>query len=80
MNHIEQMADFWEKKFREVRTAWGHEPVDSAIFAKNVFLEQNIKNILIPGIGFGRNARVFIDNNTIIVNANPVVFIFKILK
>lgn len=31
-------------------------------FDKGFFLEKNVKDILIPGIGYGRNAKVFIDN------------------
>ncbi len=30
--------------------------------AKNFFIDQGVKDILIPGIGYGRNAKVFIDN------------------
>jgi len=52
---------FWERKFIEEGTSWGFEPADSAIIAKNLFLEKNIKNILIPGIGYGRNARIFVE-------------------
>ncbi|MFE8700826.1 class I SAM-dependent methyltransferase [Cytobacillus sp. FJAT-54145] len=41
---------------------WGFEPSDSAILTKDFFLEKKVKDILIPGIGYGRNAKVFIDN------------------
>lgn len=41
---------------------WGFEPTDSAILTKNFFLEKNVRDILVPGIGYGRNAKVFIDN------------------
>jgi SAM-dependent methyltransferase len=41
---------------------WGFEPVDSAIAAKDFFIKEKIKDILIPGIGYGGNARVFLDN------------------
>jgi SAM-dependent methyltransferase len=40
----------------------GFEPSDSAIIAKDFFLEKNVKDILIPGIGYGRNAMVFDDH------------------
>ena len=29
---------------------------------KDFFLEKKVKDIFIPGIGYGRNAKVFIDN------------------
>jgi ubiquinone/menaquinone biosynthesis C-methylase UbiE len=41
---------------------WKYEPSDSATIALNLFKSDNIKNILIPGIGYGRNARLFCDN------------------
>jgi hypothetical protein len=41
---------------------WGFEPSDSAIPAKDFFLEKKIKDILLPGVGYGRNAKVFLEN------------------
>lgn len=54
--------EFWESSFIEKQTMWGFEPTDSAIISKDFFLEKNMKDILIPGIGYGRNAKVFIDS------------------
>ncbi len=56
------MAEFWESSFKEMQTSWGFEPSDSAILAKDFFLHENVKEILIPGIGYGRNAKIFCDN------------------
>lgn len=56
------MTEFWESSFIENQMMWGFEPSDSAILAKDFFLEKNVKDILIPGIGYGRNAKVFMDN------------------
>lgn len=56
------MEGFWESSFVENQMMWGFEPSESAILAKDFFLEKKVKNILIPGIGYGRNAKVFIDN------------------
>ncbi|WP_274307628.1 class I SAM-dependent methyltransferase [Solibacillus daqui] len=56
------MSEFWEASFIENQMMWGFEPSDSAILTKDFFLEKNVKDILIPGIGYGRNAKVFIDN------------------
>lgn len=57
------MTEFWEKSFIEKQTMWGFQPSQSAILTKNYFIENNVKDILIPGIGYGRNAKIFIDNN-----------------
>lgn len=57
------MTEFWESNFKEKQEMWGLKPAKSAILAKDFFLEKNIGNILVPGIGYGRNAQVFIKNN-----------------
>ncbi len=54
--------EFWESSFLEKQTMWGFDPTDSAILTKDFFLEKNMKDILIPGIGYGRNAKVFMEN------------------
>lgn len=56
------MTEFWEASFIENQMMWGFEPSDSAIMAKDFFLEKKVKDILIPGFGYGRNAKVFIEN------------------
>ncbi len=53
------MIDFWENNFKAGNIKWGKEPADSAIIANKIFLTNKIKNILIPGIGYGRNALNF---------------------
>jgi SAM-dependent methyltransferase len=56
------MAEFWESSFIENQMMWGYEPSDSAILTKDFFLEKKVKDVLIPGIGYGRNAKIFTDN------------------
>lgn len=56
------MTEFWEKTFAAHQAMWGFEPAPSAIMAKDFFMKKSIRSILIPGIGYGRNARVFISN------------------
>lgn len=56
------MTEFWESSFIEKQTMWGFEPSDSAILAKDFFLEKKTKDILIPGIGYGRNTKIFTEN------------------
>ena len=56
------MTESWESSFMKNQMMWGFEPSDSAILTKDFFLEKQVKDILIPGIGYGRNAKVFIDN------------------
>lgn len=56
------MAEFWEEAFKDKQEMWGFEPAKSTVLTKDFFVEHKIKNMLIPGIGYGRNAQIFIDN------------------
>ncbi|MBX9953517.1 class I SAM-dependent methyltransferase [Peribacillus simplex] len=56
------MTEIWESSFIENQMMWGLEPSDSAISTKDFFLEKKVKDLLIPGIGYGRNAKIFTDN------------------
>lgn len=56
------MTEFWESSFREKQTMWGFDPADSAIATVDLFRKNGLHKILIPGFGYGRNAKLFIDN------------------
>ena len=56
------MTDFWEQAFKDKQEMWGLEPAKSTVLTNDFFVEHDIKNVLIPGIGYGRNAKLFIDN------------------
>lgn len=62
MKNETEKPEFWEKSFVEKQEMWGFEPSKSAVLAKDFFVEKLVKNILIPGVGYGRNAQVFKDN------------------
>lgn len=53
---------FWESSFIDKQEMWGFEPSESTILANDFFIKEKIKDILIPGIGYGRNAKLFVDN------------------
>lgn len=55
------MAEFWESSFKDKKTMWGFEPADSAIATLKLFRENRLNKILIPGFGYGRNAKIFTD-------------------
>ena len=57
-----KMIDFWENNFKEKQTMWGFEPAESAIIVKNFFIREKVNEILIAGIGYGRNAKIFLEN------------------
>lgn len=56
------MKEFWEESFINKQEMWGWEAAKSAEIAKNLFVENSVKNVLIPGFGYGRNARTFREN------------------
>jgi SAM-dependent methyltransferase len=56
------MSEFWEAMFQKIGQMWKFEPADSAIFASNLFNENGLRKILIPGVGYGRNARLFVES------------------
>ena len=60
------MAEFWETNFQDKHMMWGEEPALSALLARDYFLKQNIKNVLIPGSGYGRNAKPFLDAGMVV--------------
>src|SRR5690554_2910302 len=62
MTNEPKKPEFWESNFIEKQEMWGFEPSRSAVLAKEFFVQQSVKSILIPGIGYGRNAQVFRDS------------------
>lgn len=55
------MSEFWEEKYQSIGTLWQFEPAESTRFTRDLFLESGFRKILIPGVGYGRNARLFIE-------------------
>lgn len=60
------MAEFWDEMFKEKQEMWGFEPAKSTIVVKDFFLKEDIQDILIPGVGYGRNAKVFLDAGIVV--------------
>lgn len=54
------MTDFWEDAFNEKQLMWGLAPTASALAACDTFTRAGAKSVLIPGIGYGRNAQPFL--------------------
>lgn len=55
------MPEFWETNFQQKKMMWGEAPALSALLARDYFVAHDYKNLLIPGIGYGRNALPFLD-------------------
>jgi hypothetical protein len=56
------MKDFWNKRFRDEGIIWSDNPSRSALSAIEKFKPYPVRDILILGIGYGRNARPFINS------------------
>jgi len=56
------MNNYWNKRFINEKLMWGIYPSNVAIECEKVFKENKVKNILIMGIGYGRNGKYFIEN------------------
>jgi SAM-dependent methyltransferase len=54
--------EYWESRFKDEGVMWKFDPADSAYFALNTFRENGFSKILIPGMGYGRNAKIFHEN------------------
>lgn len=55
------MKEFWENMFQQIGLLWQFEPADSAFRACDLFTENGFRKILVPGFGYGRNARLFVE-------------------
>lgn len=54
------MTEFWEDAFTEKQLMWGLEPTASATSVSEYFARIGAREVLIPGFGYGRNAKPFI--------------------
>lgn len=55
------MPEIWEETFGRHGQLWGPAPSASAVRASEVFAARGVGHVLIPGLGYGRNARPFMD-------------------
>lgn len=55
------MTEFWENAFSEKQLMWGSEPTASALVARDYFARMGVKDVLIPGVGYGRNVGAFLE-------------------
>lgn len=55
------MAEIWEQAFIRMQMMWGREPTRSAVLAAEQFSKRGVHDVLIPGVGYGRNALPFLE-------------------
>lgn len=55
------MSEFWEQAFVGRQMMWGETPTRAALLARDAFAARGVKQVLVPGIGYGRNAVPFLE-------------------
>ena len=53
------MNEYWDKSYREEGKIWGESPSRTAEYALELFRQNDVKKLLVPGSGYGRNTRLF---------------------
>lgn len=61
MSSDRAMTERWEEAFVRSQRMWGEGPALSTALAKDYFIEHGVRNVLIPGVGYGRNAKPFLE-------------------
>jgi SAM-dependent methyltransferase len=56
------MSEFWDNMFQKIGMMWQFEPADSTAFARDLLVQNKLRKILIPGVGYGRNAKLFVES------------------
>jgi len=79
-DYIENMKSYWNKRFEKEDCVWGKEASETAYYALDLFNEREIKDILVPGAGYGRNARLFFRNDYNVVGIEISDIAFDIAK
>lgn len=53
--------NLWDRAFIKSQMMWGTEPTLSARLARDLFVARDVHSVLLPGAGYGRNAKPFLD-------------------
>lgn len=56
------MQDYWDSRFLREGYIWSKRPSESAIYANRLFNKYDITDLLILGIGYGRNSLPFLES------------------
>jgi 2-polyprenyl-3-methyl-5-hydroxy-6-metoxy-1,4-benzoquinol methylase len=53
------MNEYWDKRYQAEGKIWGETPSRTAEYALGLFTRDEVKKLLVPGSGYGRNTRLF---------------------
>lgn len=67
MDQYFDMGAYWNGRFKDENMIWGEQASKTAEYALKLFSERIVKNILVPGAGYGRNTKLFSNNGYTVV-------------
>jgi SAM-dependent methyltransferase len=53
------MGSYWESRYKKEGRIWGETPSKTACRALELFRQNSVKTVLVPGSGYGRNTKLF---------------------
>jgi SAM-dependent methyltransferase len=53
------MNEYWDKRYQAEDKIWGEAPSRTAVHALELFQKAQVKKLLVPGSGYGRNTKLF---------------------
>lgn len=60
---IDRNRAYWDNRYSKESKIWGESPSKSALYCLELFRKYEIKNLLIPGSGYGRHTKFFSEND-----------------
>lgn len=51
------MSSYWENRFTNEGMIWGESPSNTVYHATEIFKNNDVKQVLVPGSGYGRNTK-----------------------
>jgi SAM-dependent methyltransferase len=58
-SYTDEMRDYWNNRFSQGGNIWGTEPSKTAYYALKLFKNLNVRSMIVPGAGYGRNTKLF---------------------
>jgi SAM-dependent methyltransferase len=59
VEHFIDTGEYWDSRFKSEGRIWGEQPSKTAYLALALFRKQEVKKVLVPGSGYGRNTKLF---------------------
>jgi len=72
--------EYWNSRYLEGEKIWGDRPSKSAEIALKYFETRNIKKVLVPGSGYGRNTKIFSTNRYSVTGIEISSFAIRIAR